>query len=94
MQLHDFEIEQFSNRGFGRVKMDGKELHGVQYVNYENRAGDLPEITIRFTVGTLNFKGENTNKEKTLVERNMCGEAIETKEEIDTNTLDSEFRTL
>ncbi|GEM_PF-3684038 len=64
MKYHDFEIEQFSNSGFGKLKIDGKEMQGVTYVNYENSVGDTPEITIRFIPGTLNFKDKKEDNTK------------------------------
>lgn len=57
MKHHDFEIEQF-DKHCARVKIDGKEMQGVKYVNYEIGVGDAPEITIRFMTGTLNFKNK------------------------------------
>ena len=71
MQLHDFEIEQI-NRTTTKVKIDGKELQGVIYVDYENRVGDAPEITIRLVPGTLNLKDKKADNVTTTI-TTPCG---------------------
>ena len=63
MKYHDFEIEQF-NHNHAKVMIDGKEMQGVTYANYEIGVGDIPEITIRFIPGTLNLKDRKEDNTK------------------------------
>lgn len=60
MSGHDVNIIQ-ENERVAKVVIDGKELKGVQYVNYRIGIDEIPIITVEFIPGTLNFEKEKEN---------------------------------